>query len=192
LFSQLQTGGTQALIGFITGFAQSGLSKDNAIALLKSVFGIPSDAAAALLPDIEEAAEDALPPTPEETADLLDQDFAEAVANPIDWLTTHIQQYQPESSIDWLTQTDSSVQCCKRDRLASPRNSQFRLCRCPQGKKTEKNCTVGFSCGYACISRNKACVKALEGQAKNYADWLKIRCSEAASCQTLISSKQMA
>jgi len=173
LFSQLQTGGTQALIGFITGFAQSGLSKDNAIALLKSVFGIPSDAAAALLPDVEEAAEEALPPTPEETADLLDQDFAEGVTNPIDWLTTHIQQYQPESSIDWLTQQIHQYSAASAiDWLAQEIHS-FDFAAARKGRKTEKNCTVGFSCGYACISRNKACVKALEGQAKNYADWLK-------------------
>ena len=38
--------------------------------------------------------------------------------------------------------------------------------------KQQKTCTKGFSCGFACISKNKACASVLPGQAKNYADWL--------------------
>jgi hypothetical protein len=37
---------------------------------------------------------------------------------------------------------------------------------------TLKQCKKGYSCGYSCISKAKQCQSVLEGQAKNYANWL--------------------
>ena len=41
--------------------------------------------------------------------------------------------------------------------------------------KQEKKCKVGYACGYSCISQNKVCNKALPGQAKNGAEWVKMQ-----------------
>lgn len=41
--------------------------------------------------------------------------------------------------------------------------------------KQEKKCKVGYACGYSCISQSKVCNKALPGQAKNGAEWVKMQ-----------------
>ena len=41
--------------------------------------------------------------------------------------------------------------------------------------KQEKKCKVGYACGYSCISQGKVCNKALPGQAKNGAEWVKMQ-----------------
>lgn len=50
-------------------------------------------------------------------------------------------------------------------------------------KKTAKpNCTPGksFSCGYSCQSVKRSCKNPLEGQAKNYAEWMSMQAQGAA------------
>lgn len=59
LISILQVGGTTALMTFLSGFSQSGLSKENAVAVLTAVFGVSAEVAESMLPE---------PPEPEAAA----------------------------------------------------------------------------------------------------------------------------
>jgi Phage Mu protein F like protein len=39
----------------------------------------------------------------------------------------------------------------------------------------QPNCSKGYSCGSSCIAKTKTCAHPLEGQARNYADWLALQ-----------------
>ncbi len=54
-------------------------------------------------------------------------------------------------------------------------------------KKT-KQCTKGYSCGFSCIAKNRDCSNPLDGQAKNYADWLAKASTSASNPQKLTNS----
>lgn len=42
-------------------------------------------------------------------------------------------------------------------------------------KVKKRNCKKGYPCGRSCINRARNCRNTLEGQAKNFADWLKLQ-----------------
>ncbi|MGK7925374.1 MAG: DUF935 family protein, partial [Spirulina sp.] len=44
-----------------------------------------------------------------------------------------------------------------------------------KGKQKKRKCTKGYNCGGSCITRKKNCRKALKGEAKNAAEWLRMQ-----------------
>lgn len=55
LVATLGVGGTQALISFLSSLQQLGMNKENAIAALTGIFGVPSDVAKKIIPDQQQA-----------------------------------------------------------------------------------------------------------------------------------------
>ena len=58
--------------------------------------------------------------------------------------------------------------------LANANYPEF-VAKAAKSNAKPKQCQKGFACGAGCVSKDKECRNPLQGQAKTYADWLKLQ-----------------
>lgn len=54
----------------------------------------------------------------------------------------------------------------------------------------QRNCKKGYPCGKTCINKKRNCKKKLEGQADNFANWLKIQAGDSSITRSPLSLKK--
>jgi hypothetical protein len=142
LISVLGIPATQALMQFIQGLANSGLSRDAAISVLTGVFGVDPKLAKQIVPEEQ-------PQPQDQTPDL------QTLLNSPDTQPADNTQFEGlrQRVLD-LSDRYLSVDMAER---------KFKRNQCEQGFSCGHN---------TCISQNLPCPNPLIGQSVNYAEWL--------------------
>lgn len=158
LITTLGDTATQQLMSFLQQGSGS-MPRENAIAILNSVFGIPEDKAELMVPVPQED-----PNSPEnQLAGIFGGDEEVAPAEPA--AETPTEEPAPEEPTP-EEDTEASVEASE---------IEFRMASSKAVPK-KKNCVKGYYCPTgkgACINRDKQCRVELKGNAKASQDWLK-------------------
>lgn len=67
---------------------------------------------------------------------------------------------------------------------------EFKAAKKKTASSKPKNCQKGYPCGMSCQPKNRNCQKPLQGQSKNYQDWLKMNSTQAQTASSVSAATQ--